>query len=192
MGDRTGVVSVAHAGTSALGGMGTASCHGSASNRPAMTTNTAGTNQNDRLRAGPDRPRRVDSTSTTCQLPRQPDGRMLLYRRGPVHVKQPSKRDRFQRAGSPAREKEESARKGFRAERTMNMVFGSACGEQMAVLALDDSAHVIVEALAEIGGDLRQMCTRGSRPWLRTCASSGRGRANARGPLRAGFAWTDC
>lgn len=38
----------------------------------------------------------------------------------------------------------------------MNMVFGSACGEQMAVLALDDSAHVIVKALAEIGGDLRQ------------------------------------
>ncbi len=118
VGYRTGVVSVAHAGTSTLGGMGTVACHGSASNKPAMTTNTAGTNQNDRLRAGPDRPRRVGSTSTTCQLPRQPDGRMLLYRRGPVHVKQRSKGDRFQRAGSLAREKEESARKGFRAERT--------------------------------------------------------------------------
>lgn len=106
MGYRTGVVSVAQSGTSALGGMGTVSCHESASNKPAMTTNTAGTNQNDRLRAGPDRPRRVDSTSTTCQLPRQPDGRMLLYRRGPVHVKQRSKGDRFQRAGSRAREKE--------------------------------------------------------------------------------------
>jgi len=53
---------------------------------------------------------------------------------------------------------EEVSHRGVRGKRgqKVNMVLGSACVEQMTSLAFDDPAHVVVESLAEIGGDLGQ------------------------------------